>query len=169
MASGTLPVIAIKDWQSVTSQPDELISLLIGSYQSILSSDPSGKIQESFTTEQHILMAFDILESQVMSGGFIQLVENGYGPYIFDTPLSDYLRSWGAVDIAAIIDQARVIYLSKKDLLEREKTLEEVAKLYQQHPEFEPLEKEFTDNITEAKRMIAGHIIGHIDSCAIVS
>ena len=169
MASGTLPVIAIKDWQSVTSQPDELISLLIGSYQSILSSDPSGKIQESFTTEQHILMAFDILESQVMSGGFIQLVENGYGPYIFDTPLSDYLRSWGAVDIAAIIDQARVIYLSKKDILERETTLEEIAKLYQQHPEFEPLEKEFTDNITEAKRMIAGHIIGHIDSFAIVS
>ena len=169
MASGSLPVIAIQDWQSAVSQPDALISLLIGSYQSILSSDPSGNIQESFTTEQNILLAFDILDSQVMSGGFIQLIENGYGPYIFDTPLSDYLRSWGAVDIVALIDQAREIYHCKKAILEKEKTLEEFAKLYQQHPEFEPLEKEFTDNIAEAKRIIAGYITAHIDRFAVIS
>lgn len=49
---------------------------------------------DSFTDEQHTLMAYIYLDSQVQEGGFLQLVATGFGEYIFNNPLADSLRRW---------------------------------------------------------------------------
>jgi hypothetical protein len=162
MSMSALPLIYRQEIDAVGNNPHDFISLFISKYHELISADPSGQIQYEFNTEQNILLAFHTLDEQASSGGFIQLIENGYGAYIFDSPLSDHLRSWGAVQMASIIDQARVIYLQKKEILEREKTLEEFAKLYLEHREFETIEEHFNTVIDAERAIIKFYIESNI-------
>jgi hypothetical protein len=168
MSSATIPLIDKHELDTLSDKPIEYISFLIGKYHMLMATDTSGQIQLQFTTEQNILLAFQIFVDQVSSGGFIQLIENGYGAYIFDNPLSKYLRQWGAVKIATILDQARIIYHNKKAILEKEKSLEEFAKLYQEHKDFELLEAEFSQSISLDTGIIAMYISRHIDRFVLV-
>ncbi|MCW3126092.1 MAG: hypothetical protein JWO03_1750, partial [Bacteroidetes bacterium] len=106
----TLPSISQQDIKAASEQPDELIYLLIKRYNDVIVASGSREIMAHFTMEQNILWAFNALDGQVCNGGFIQLIENKYGGYIFYTPLSDLLREWGLVHTADIIDRARLIY-----------------------------------------------------------
>lgn len=38
------------------------------------------------TNKQHALLAYNYLYGQVTNGGFIQLIQNNYGFYIFESP-----------------------------------------------------------------------------------
>ncbi len=165
----TLPTISRTDLDAVIDKPLEFIFLFVEKYYHLISSDPSGQIQQQFTLDQNILMAFSAFDDQVSNGGFIQLIENGYGTYIFDSPLSEYLNEWGAIETARIIDEARVIYHHKKEILEREKTLEEFAKLYQEHKDFEVLEDQYDKIITAERAIIKDHIKQNINRFAIIS
>ena len=165
--SAAFPIIK-KAALDAAVETSDYIQLFIGKYHELLSSDPTGQIQNQFTAEQNILMAFNILDGQVCKGGFIQLIENGYGSYIFDTPLSDYLRDWGASTTADVIDQAAILYYQKKDILEREKTLEEFVKMYQEHLEFEPLDDTFLQIIDRDREIIKDYIQRNLKAFAIV-
>ena len=65
---------------------------------------------EALNDEQHTLMAYCYLDSQVQEGGFVQLIAAGYGEYVFMNPLSDSLRRWRIKPTPKIIDQARALY-----------------------------------------------------------
>ena len=65
---------------------------------------------EQLTDEQHTLMAYVYLDSQVQEGGFVQLIASGYGEYVLLNPLADSLRRWRIKPTPKIIDQARVLY-----------------------------------------------------------
>jgi len=169
MSMNALPLIYRSEIDAAVNDPLDFISLFISKYHELISADPTGQIQLQFNTEQNILLAFHTLDTQVSSGGFIQLIENGYGLYIFDSSLSDHLRSWGAVQIASIIHEAGVIYHQKKTILEREKTLEEFAKLYQEHREFEILEEQFNTVIDSERGIIKQYVESNFSLFAIVA
>ena len=65
---------------------------------------------ERLTDEQHTLMAYVFLDSQVQEGGFLQLIATGYGDYVFANPLSDSLRRWKIKPTPKILDQAKTLY-----------------------------------------------------------
>ena len=65
---------------------------------------------ERLTDEQHTLMAYVFLDSQVQEGGFLQLIATGYGDYIFANPLADSLRRWKIKPTPKILDQAKTLY-----------------------------------------------------------
>ena len=65
---------------------------------------------EKLTDEQHTLMAYDFLDSQVQEGGFLQLIATGYGDYVFANPLADSLRRWKIKPTPKILDQAKTLY-----------------------------------------------------------
>ena len=65
---------------------------------------------EQLTDEQHTLMAYVYLDSQVQEGGFVQLIASGYGEYVLLNPLADSLRRWRIKPTPKIIDQARALY-----------------------------------------------------------
>jgi hypothetical protein len=163
MNQDTLPVITKAELDAVSESPSDYILLLEDRLYSILASDHTGIIRQQFTTDQNVLLAFNLLDSQVCHGGFIQLIENGYGAYIFDSALSEQLDAWGAIEISSIIDKGRIIYHLKKNVLERKKSLEEFAKLYQEHPEFHDLENQFNNIIDAERKRIKEYISGHID------
>ena len=65
---------------------------------------------EKLTDEQHTLMAYVFLDSQVQEGGFLQLIATGYGDYVFANPLVDSLRRWKIKPTPKILDQAKTLY-----------------------------------------------------------
>ncbi|UOO82636.1 DMP19 family protein [Uruburuella testudinis] len=65
---------------------------------------------DKLNDEQHTLLAYCYLDSQVQEGGFIQLIAAGYGEYIFMNPLADSLRRWRIKPTPKIIEQAKALY-----------------------------------------------------------
>ena len=65
---------------------------------------------EKLIDEQHTLMAYVFLDSQVQEGGFLQLIATGYGDYVFANPLADSLRRWKIKPTPKILDQAKTLY-----------------------------------------------------------
>lgn len=56
------------------------------------------------------LVRLSFFREEVLEGGFIQLIQNGYGPYIFDNPFAKAMRLFGAKDFGKLIYEAKKIY-----------------------------------------------------------
>ena len=164
-----LPFVSKQEIDSAGGNASDLINLLTTRYRELIASDVTGQMQNSFTPEQHILIAYQMFDGQVMAGGFLQLIENGFGAYIFDTPFGEYLKNWGLIRSSSLINQARVLYSAKKETLEREKSLEEFARMYQEHPEFEPLDNEYYAIADAEREILLQYILSNINRLATIS
>ena len=85
------------------------------------------------TGEQHTLLAYQIFRDEVMDGGFCQLIQNGYGGYIFANPFAKVMRLWGAEDFGKLVYRAKKIYDVHREDLERERTDDEFMAMYEQY------------------------------------
>ena len=115
------------------------------------------------TGEQHSLLAYQIFRDEVMEGGFCQLIQNGYGGYIFDNPFAKVMRLWGVGDLSKLVYAAKKIYDSHRDDLERERTDEEFMAMYEQYEAFDELEDEFLEKEEEYTALVAGYVDEHLE------
>lgn len=95
---------------------------------------------------QITLWAYYIVREEVMDGGFIQLIHNGYGPFIFDNPFAKAMRLWGLKDFSKLIYKAKELYDEHKEALTQECTDEEFMALFEQYPQFDDLDDSFIEN-----------------------
>ncbi len=112
-------MIQIKDSDlraAVLKGMDEFIQVFTDAYKGVLGEDFSAENMRLLTGEQHTLLAYSIFREEVMEGGFCQLVQNGYGAYIFDNPFAKAMRLWGAVDFS------KLLYKAKKYMMTTGKT-----------------------------------------------
>ena len=98
-----------------------------------------------------------------MEGGFCQLIQNGYGPYIFDNPFAKAMRLWGLTDLSKLIYAARKVYIAHREDLERERTEEEFMAMYEQYEAFDKLEEEYLENEEEMTTAIAAYVDEHLE------
>ncbi|WP_418986830.1 DMP19 family protein [Bacteroides heparinolyticus] len=120
------------------------------------------------TAEQHSLLAYRIFRDEVMEGGLCQLIQNGYGGYIFDNPFAKVMRLWGIGDLSKLIYAAKKIYDAHRDDLERERTDEEFMAMYEEYEAFDDLEDEFLEKEEEYTAAVAGYVDEHIDLFATI-
>ncbi len=85
---------------------------------------------------QHTLLGYHFFREEVMEGGFVQLIQNGYGPYIFDNPFAKAMRMFGAKEFSKLIYEAKKIYDAHREDLEKERTEEEFMAMYEQYESF---------------------------------
>ena len=45
--------------------------------------------------EQVTLWGYMLLRDELMDGGFVQMIDNGYGPFFFENPVAQAMRLWG--------------------------------------------------------------------------
>jgi len=103
------------------------------------------------------LIAYRMLRDEVMEGGFIQLIHNGYGPFIFINPLAKAIRLMGKEtddentlrDLQKLIYDGRAMFEHHAEALTKDCTDEEFMALYEQFPEFDELDDEFVDREEE--------------------
>lgn len=95
---------------------DEFIQVFTDKYKEVIGGELTAETMPLLTGEQHSLLAYQIFRDEIMVGGFCQLIQNGYGGYIFDNPFAKVMRSWGADELS------KLVYKAKKYMMSTEKT-----------------------------------------------
>jgi hypothetical protein len=122
---------------------EEFLKLLTDTYLDFVDNDLSAENMDKLTGYQHALLAYRYFREEVNQGGFVQLIQNGYGGYIFNNPTAKALKLFGASETAKIIYKAAEIYRARREELERETTEEEFMAMYVDFEEFDDLEEKY--------------------------
>ena len=90
---------------------DEFIQAFTDKYKEIIGGELTAETMPLLTGEQHSLLAYQIFRDEIMVGGFCQLIQNGYGGYIFDNPFAKVMRLWGAEEFSKLVYKAKKILI----------------------------------------------------------
>ncbi len=122
---------------------------------------------DELTEGQQLLLSYDYIRMQVMQGGFIQLIQNGYVGLL--PPMPNWLFAINANDMAKLIDDVLKVYVLNHEMLEKETTVEEFAALYEELKEFEILDERFAQLNEATMNKILAFATKHITEFAIVA
>jgi hypothetical protein len=119
-------------------------------------------------SDQITLLAWNVLHEEVMDGGFVQLIHNGYGPFIFKNPFAKAVKLWGMRELSKLVYDAHTLYVKYHEPLEKDCTDDEFMALFEQFPEFDDMDDEFVEKEEAWTEQIARYIDENIDRFAIV-
>ena len=142
---------------------DAFIEVFTDAYLAETGGQLTAETMPLLTGAQHSLLAYRIFRDEVMEGGFCQLIQNGYGGYIFDNPFARVMRLWGVADLAKLVNAARKIYEEHREDLERERTDEEFMAMYEQYEAFDDLEDEFLEKEEMFTAQVAEYVDEHLE------
>ena len=73
---------------------DAFIGVFTKAIHGAIGGDLTAENMGELNADQITLLSWEILHDEVMDGGFVQLIYNGYGPFIFKNPFAKALRQW---------------------------------------------------------------------------
>ncbi|MDI9320562.1 MAG: DUF4375 domain-containing protein [Phycisphaerales bacterium] len=112
---------------------------------------------ETLSPGQELLIRYDYVRMQVLQGGFIQLIQNGYVGLLMAMP--PMLQQIAAPAMAQLLDDVLKVYALNRDDLSKETTVAEFAKLYQEFIEFEELDKRFAAYNAHTEKAIVSYAL----------
>ncbi len=145
---------------------DEFIGVFTNKYLEVIGGDLKAETMERLNGFQHSLLAYHFFREEVMEGGFVQLIQNGYGGYIFDNPFAKSMRLFGLDEFSKLIYKAKKIYDEHKEDLVKERSEEDFMAMYEQYEAFDDLEEEFLNSEEEISSTIAEYIDNHLEEFA---
>ena len=128
---------------SLGNGPVDYINLYTDAYLAEINNELSAENMSKLNGHQHALLAYRYFREEVNYGGFVQLIQNGYGGYIFDNPTAKAFKIFGANATAKIVYRAKEIFDANREELERETTDEEFNAMYVDFEEFEEIEEQY--------------------------
>lgn len=148
---------------------DEFLNVFTEAYLDKTGNELSDSTMPLLNGSQHSLLAYFFFREEVMQGGFIQLIQNGYGGYIFRNPFAKAMKYFGAEELSKIVYKAKEIYDKHQRELERETTEEEFTAMYEKFEAFDELEERFFEIEEETTGIIAQYVDKHIEDFAEIS
>ena len=145
---------------------DAFLKVFIDATKEAIGGELNAENMQQLSVSQITLLAYDILHEEVMDGGFVQLIYNGYGGFIFINPFAKALRTWGMDDLARVVKKAGQLYRKHRGEIERELTDEEFMALFEQYPAFDELDDTFVEHEEQWTGMVACYVDEHIDRFA---
>ncbi|MFV0470950.1 MAG: DMP19 family protein [Paludibacteraceae bacterium] len=142
----------------------EFLQIFTDTYIEELGGKLIAENMDKLNGNQHTLLAYRFLTEELNEGGFVQLIQNGYGGYIFGNPMAKALKQFGAAEMAKIIYKAREIYDANREALERETTEEEFNAMYVDFEVFDELEERYFEIEEEQTAIIATYVDKHIEN-----
>ena len=131
-----------------------------------IGGELTAETMQKLSADQITLLAYRIVRNEVMEGGFIQLIHNGYGPFIFLNPFAKAMRLWGAKEMCNLIYDGRRLYEKYGEQLTKDCTDEEFMALYEQYEEFDELDDSFIEMEPEVTSIVAHYIDENIENFA---
>lgn len=147
---------------------DAFLKVFIDATKAAIGGELTAETMAELTADQVTLLAWDTLHEEVMDGGFVQLIHNGYGPFIFKNPFAKAVKQWGMRDLSKLVYDAHTLWLKHREEIERELTEDEFMALFEQMPEFDDLDDQFVENEEEWTSMIAHYVDEHIERFATI-
>ena len=145
---------------------DAFLKVFIDKYLEVTEGKINADTMPLLNGYQHTLLGYHFFREEVMEGGFVQLIQNGYGPYIFDNPFAKAMRMFGAKEFSKLIYEAKKIYDAHREDLEKERTEEEFMAMYEQYEAFDDLEEQYMEEEEQITAQIAMYVDEHLDSFA---
>ena len=145
---------------------DEFLKLFTDAYLEALGGDITPDNMDRLNGYQHTLLALRFFTGEINEGGFVQLIQNGYGGYLFSNPVAKALRLMGAKGLSKILYKAKEIYDVHREELERETTEEEFMAMYVDFEQFDELEEKFFYLEEEELALIAHYVDEHLEDFA---
>ena len=166
-----MKMVIVKDAdlrEAAMSGMDEFLQVFVKAVKDAIGGKLSSENLEELNADQITLLAYDILHKEVMDGGFVQLIHNGYGPFIFRNPFAKVLKLWGMRSLSKLIYEAHTLFVKYGDEIQRDCSDDEFMALFERYPEFDSLDDAFVENEEMWTAEIAHYIDGHIDNFAMV-
>ncbi|MGI6074019.1 MAG: DMP19 family protein [Fermentimonas sp.] len=145
---------------------NEFLNVFTDAYLQALGGDVTAENIHLLNGYQHTLLALKFFTDEVNNGGFVQLIQNGYGGYIFDNPTAKSLRLMGARGFSKLLYKAKEIYDKHRQELEHETTEEEFMAMYERFEQFDDLEEKFFYIEEEELSIVAHYVDENIEDFA---
>lgn len=118
---------------------------------------------EALSPQQVTLWAYAILRDEMMEGGCVQLIHNGWGNLFFRNPFARAVREWGMADLAAFMNKMRRLWQRYGDELARPCSDEEFMALYERFPAFDVLDDYFVLHEEKFTLDVARYVEEHLE------
>ena len=163
--------VTIKDadlQQAAMEGMDAFIGVFVKAIYDSIGGELTPETMQELNADQITLLAWNTLHEEVMDGGFVQLIYNGYGTFIFKNPLAKALRQWGLRDLSNLIYEAHTLWLKHREEIEKDCSQEEFMALFEQFPDFDNLDDQFVEHEEEWTDDIAHYVDDHLDRFATI-
>lgn len=145
---------------------DAFLHVFIDAIKAAIGGEVTAENMSQMNVSQITLLAYDILHEEVMDGGFVQLIYNGYGGFIFENPFAKVLRDWGLRDLAKMLFAVRKLYKEYGCKIQKDCNDDEFMALFEQYPQFDDYDDEFVENEEAWTENIAHYVDEHINDFA---
>ena len=152
--------------EAAGEEMDAFVGCFVSATKEAIGGELTAETMAELNSDQVTLLAWDILHEEVMDGGFVQLIHNGYGPFIFKNPLAKALKLWGLRELSKLIYSAHTLYIKYGEQIERDCTDDEFMALFEQFPEFDDLDDTFVEEEEKLTADIAHYIDENIERFA---
>ena len=163
--------VTVKDQdlrQAAGEGMDAFVACFVTAIKDSIGGELTAETMSQLNANQITLLARQILHDEVMDGGFVQLIHNGYGPFIFKNPFAKALKFWGMRPLSKLIYDAHTLYVKYGQQLERDCTDDEFMALFEQFPEFDDLDDKFVEEEEAWTEQIARYIDNNIEKFATI-
>lgn len=154
--------------QAAEEGMDAFLNVFVKATYDAIGGELTAETMQELNADQITLLAWSILHEEVMDGGFVQLIHNGYGPFIFKNPLAKALKLWDMKELSKLIYEAHTLWLKDREEIEKDCSDEEFMALFEQFPDFDDLDDQFVEHEEEWTEDIAHYVDNHLDRFAII-
>lgn len=164
-------MVIVKDsalQQAALEGMDAFIRVFTDAIHNAIGGELTVENMPELNSDQITLLAWEILHDELMDGGFVQLIHNGLGNFIFKNPFAKALRLWGLRDLSKLIYDGHTLWLKYRDEIEKDCSEEEFMALFERYPEFDDLDDKFVENEEAWTEDIAHYIDDHLEKFATI-
>ena len=154
--------------QAASEGMDAFVAAFVKAIKEAIGGELNAQTLGELNSDQITLLAWDVLHEEVMDGGFVQLIHNGYGPFIFKNPFAKAVKLWGMRELSKLIYDAHTLYVKYHETIEKECSDEEFMALFEQHPDFDDLDDTFVEQEEQWTAQIAQYIDNNIEKFAFI-
>lgn len=161
--------VIVKDadlMQAAQQGMDEFLQVFVKGIYDAIDGQLTAENMAELNADQITLLAWNVLHEEVMDGGFVQLIHNGYGPFIFKNPFAKAVKLWGLRDLSKLVYNAHTLYLKCREEIEVECDEDEFMAMFERYPEFDDMDDEFVENEEQWTEQIAQYVDDNLQKFA---
>lgn len=154
--------------QAAEEGMDAFVAVFVKGIKQAIGGELTSEVLPQLNADQITLLAWSYLHEEVTDGGYIQLIYNGFGAFIFRNPFAAAVRNWGINDLYTHVRHCRKYYDRYHEQIEKEMSDDDFMALYEQMPEFDDYDDEFVVNEEHWTECVAAYIDDHLEHFATI-
>jgi len=139
---------------------DRVYDLLVEPLHEELYRRKTFDFLDDLSRGQQLLLAYDYVRTQVLQGGFIQFIENGYISLL--PGIIEQFNNLGGAEMAQVLDDVLKVFVLNAETLNKPTTVQEFAKLYDEFKEFEIIDARFYGLNEAAMKLMLDYAMSHL-------